>query len=147
MTAYDLMCSCRIGAWVGPEAYLEARIPVWVACRLGGQSTSILYDPIARHVLREMFAEQAAVTGRGIAGDASVMSRGSRRAADRKPLCYVPCLVRRWLPLQQMGIRYIGDCAKRTERELLSISGVGKQTVAVIRSEMKSRGLSFRDES
>jgi predicted flap endonuclease-1-like 5' DNA nuclease len=43
------------------------------------------------------------------------------------------------------GITRFAQLAERSERELLDIHGVGPKAIRILREELRSRGLSFRD--
>lgn len=44
------------------------------------------------------------------------------------------------------GITRFAQVAERSERELLAIHGVGPKAIRILREELHSRGLSFRDD-
>lgn len=50
-----------------------------------------------------------------------------------------------WRELAVHGLTRFTQLADRSERELLSIHGVGPKAVRILREELRSRGLRFRD--
>ena len=44
------------------------------------------------------------------------------------------------------GLTRYEQLADRSERELLEVHGVGPRAIRILREELRSRGLSFRDE-
>lgn len=44
------------------------------------------------------------------------------------------------------GLTRFEQLADRSERELLGIHGVGPKAIRILREELRSRGLGFRDE-
>ena len=44
------------------------------------------------------------------------------------------------------GLTRFAQLADRSERELLDIHGVGPKAIRILGAELRSRGLSFRDE-
>lgn len=48
--------------------------------------------------------------------------------------------------LAEHGVTRYEQLAALTERELLAIHGVGPKAVRILRAQLRSRGLEFRDE-
>lgn len=48
--------------------------------------------------------------------------------------------------LAASGITRYAQLTDRSERELLGIHGVGPKAIRILREELRSRGLSFRDQ-
>jgi len=73
-------------------------------------------------------------------------SKRVKTGGSNVPWEEVPASIRLWKRLKDAGISSLADLATRTERELLSMPGIGKRSVEEAKQILLAHGLVFQRE-